>query len=159
MEYQPEEKFMKEAIRMAYLARGEGDYSVGALTVKDGKILSFGENRVKIDNDPTAHSEIVAIRKATQIVGSRHLEGVVLYSTHELCPMCTSAAIWAKMDGIVSGTYIEDMATYRKQNPSNEWLWRTINVSPQHLIDNTEDDLFLIRGFLRDECLKLYHSG
>ena len=158
MSYQPEEKFMKEAIRMAYLARGAGDYAIGALTVKDGEILSLGENRVKTDNDPTAHSEIVAIRRATQIVSSRHLEGIVLYSTHEPCPMCTSVAIWAKMNGIVSGTYIEDMDRYRKENPSKEWLWRTINISPQYIVDNTEEDLFLIRGFLRDECLKLFHS-
>lgn len=158
MEYKPEEAFMREAIRMAYLARGEGDYAIGALTVKDGKILSFGENRVKVDNDPTAHSEIIAIRRATKIMNSRHLEGTVLYSTHEPCPMCTSVAIWAKLDGIVSGTYIEDMDNYRKQNPSKEWLWRTINVSPQYIVDNTEEDLFLIRGFLRDDCMKLFHS-
>ncbi|MEK6952654.1 MAG: nucleoside deaminase [Nanoarchaeota archaeon] len=158
MGYKPEKKFMKEAIRMAYLARGEGDYSIGALTVKDGKILSLGENRVKVDNDPTAHAEIVAIRRATQKVGSRHLEGVVLYSTHEPCPMCTSAAVFAKMDGIVSGTYIEDMDKYRKDNLSKEWLWRTINISPKYIVDNTDHDLFLVRGFLRGECLKLFHS-
>ena len=158
MEYQPKEEFMMEAIRMAYLARGEGDYSIGALTVKDEEILSLGENRVKVDNDPTAHAEIVAIRRATQKVGSRHLDGVVLYSTHEPCPMCTSVAIWAKMDGIVSGTYIEDMDAYRKSNPSKEWLWRTINISPQEIVDKTDDDLVLVRGFLREECLKLFHS-
>ena len=83
---------------------------------------------------------------------------LVLYSTHEPCPMCTSVAIWAKMDGIVSGTYIEDMDAYRKSNPSKEWLWRTINISPQEIVDNTDDDLVLVRGFLREECLKLFHS-
>ncbi|MBS3160028.1 nucleoside deaminase [Candidatus Woesearchaeota archaeon] len=158
MEYKPDEQIMKEAIKMAYLARGEGDYAIGALTVRDGEIFTLGENKVKIDNDPTAHAEIVAIRKATQITSSRHLEGVVLYSTHEPCPMCTSAAIWAKMDGIISGTYIEDMADYRKSHPSSQWLWRTIDVHPKYLIDNTEENLFLIRGFMRDECLKLFHS-
>lgn len=156
MEYRPEEKFMKEAIKMAYLARGEGDYAIGALTVKDGKILSLGENRVKVDNDPTAHSEVVAIKKATQKVGSRHLEGTVLYTTHEPCPMCTSVAIWAKLDGIVSGTHIEDMDNYRKQNPSKEWSWRTINISPQYIVDNTEEELFLIRGVLKGRVLETF---
>jgi len=159
MEYRPNERIMEEAIRMAYLAIGEGDYAIGALTVRDGKIFTLGENGVKTDKDPTAHAEIVAIRKATQIISSRHLEGIVLYSTHEPCPMCTSAAIWAKMDGIVSGTYIEDMAQYRKSNPSSQWSWRTIDVHPKYLIDHTEENLFLIRGFMRDECLKLFNSA
>ena len=157
MNYLPEEKFMKEAIRMANGARKNGDYAIGALTVKDGEIFTLGENRVKLDNDPTAHSEIVAIRKASQKIGSRHLEGITLYSTHELCPMCTSAAIWAKMEGIISGAYIEDMTAYRKANPNKQWLWRTIKVNPNYLVDNSEENIFLIRGFMRDECLKLFH--
>lgn len=157
-EYIPEKKFMYEAIRVAHLARGNGDYSIGAVTVKCGEIIAHGENRVKQDNDPTAHSEIVAIRKTAEIFGSRHLEGVILYSTHEPCSMCTSAAVWAKIRGIVSGTYISDMSGYRNKIKSNEWRWRTINVSPEHIVENTEDKLFLIRGFLRDECIKLFHS-
>ncbi|MBS3143907.1 nucleoside deaminase [Candidatus Woesearchaeota archaeon] len=158
MKYEPKEEFMREAIRVAHLARGNGDYSIGSVIVYENRIISLGENRVKVDKDPTSHAEIVAIRRASKILENRHIEGAVLYTTHEPCPMCVSAAVWGKLSGIISGTYIDDMTKYHEDNSNNEWLWRTIKIDPQEIINKSTENIFLIRGFMRDECLKLFHN-
>jgi tRNA(adenine34) deaminase len=84
----PVKKFMHLAIEEAQKAKANGDYAIGAVIVKNGSVLAKGTNRVKLDNDPTHHAEIVAIREATKQLNSRHLEESVLYTTHEPCPMC-----------------------------------------------------------------------
>src|SRR5262249_52588471 len=73
----------------------------GALVVKEGKIVGSGCNQVSSTNDPTAHAEIVAIRAASGALGSFALKGCELYATCEPCPMCLSAAYWARIDRIV----------------------------------------------------------
>ena len=92
----PLKKFMQLAIEEARKARRNGDYGIDAVIVKDNKVIVAAGNRIKLDNDPTHHAEIVAIRKATKLLKNRFLENCVLYTTHEPCPMCTSAAIWAE---------------------------------------------------------------
>ena len=67
----------------------------GAVIVKNGEIVSFAHNEVLHLNDPTAHAEIQAIRKASQILNNFNLEGCVFYSTSEPCPMCLAAIYWA----------------------------------------------------------------
>lgn len=73
----------------------------GALVVKDGVILAEGANEVVATNDPTAHAEIVAIRRACERLGSFSLAGAWLYASSEPCPMCLAAACWARVDGLV----------------------------------------------------------
>lgn len=95
------EKFMKEAIELA----GENAASVtggpfGALIVKDGKIISARTNSVTPDKDPTAHAEVNAIREACRKLDTFDLSGCTLYTSCEPCPMCLSAAYWAKVDKI-----------------------------------------------------------
>ena len=95
------EKFMKEAIELA----GENAASVtggpfGALIVKDGKIISARTNSVTPDNDPTAHAEVNAIREACRKLDTFDLSGCTLFTSCEPCPMCLSAAYWAKVDKI-----------------------------------------------------------
>ena len=109
-DFTPEPQFMRLAIAEAKKARNLGDYSIGAVVVKDNKVIAVSGNRVKLDCDPTQHAEISAIRRACAQAGSRHIPGTVLYTTAEPCPMCASAAIWARMRGIVSGSTIDDMA-------------------------------------------------
>lgn len=82
----PEKKFMEAAIEEAHNAKNEGDYSIGAVIVKDGNIIIRATNRAKIDNDSTQHAEMVAIREASKILGTRFLEECILYTTHEPCP-------------------------------------------------------------------------
>jgi len=155
---QPKEEFMKAAIEEALKAKAEGDYCVGAVIVKDDKVIVRVGNRVKLDENSISHAEVVAIQEATKILGTRHLEGCILYATHEPCPMCSSAAVWARMKGIVCGTKIEDMANYRAKNTNNDWSWRTINIPASIILEKGEPKLFLVEGFLREECKELFHS-
>lgn len=150
-------EFMQAAIDEACSAQQKGDYGIGAVVVKDNKIIVRAVNRSKLDGDATQHAEMVAIREASKKLKSRYLIGCVLYATHEPCPMCASAAVWAKMDGIVSGAKMEDMAQYRMKNGNEMWKWRTINISVSEVLEKGDPKLELVEGFMRKECQKLFH--
>ena len=154
----PQEKFMRAAIIRAAHAKAKGDYSIGAAIVKDGEIIISGSNRAKIDQDSTQHAEMVLIRQASKLFGSRFLQSCVLYSTHEPCPMCAAAAVWARMDGIVFGSTLQDMIDYRLKNGTREWTWRTIDISASEVLAKGEPKLDVVEGFMRGECLKLFHT-
>ncbi|WP_456404193.1 nucleoside deaminase [Hydrogenimonas sp.] len=93
---------MKIARREAEKGIEAGDGGpFGAVIVKDGKVIARGHNMVVKTNDPTAHAEIVAIRRASKKLGSFHLEGCILYVTGEPCPMCFAAIHWARIENVV----------------------------------------------------------
>lgn len=146
------------AIEEAQRAQQKGDYAVGAVVIKNDSLLSLAGNAVKVLQDPTLHAEIVAIRQATKKLGTRHLEDCILYTTHEPCPMCSGAAIWARMKGIVFGARMEDMASYCLENGNKNWSWRTIHIPASTIIERGEPKLFLVENFMREECKKLFHS-
>ncbi len=73
----------------------------GCVIVKDGEVIARGHNEVARTNDPTAHAEIVTIRRASQKLESFSLAGCILYVTGEPCPMCFSAIHWARIDKVV----------------------------------------------------------
>jgi tRNA(Arg) A34 adenosine deaminase TadA len=159
MNPRPEEKFMRLAIAEAQAARRAGDYAIGAVVVRDGRALASSGNRIKIECDPSQHAEIAAIRLACASLRTRHLEGAILYTTAEPCPMCTSAAIWARMAGIVSGSTIDDMAEFRAKFGNPLWTWRTVDIAARAVLDQGDPRPFLIEGFLRDECRLLFHDS
>jgi tRNA(Arg) A34 adenosine deaminase TadA len=84
------------------ISRKEGR-PFGAVIVKGGKVLGSGSNRAILDSDPTAHAEIVAIRDACRKVQSHRLDGSVMYSSCEPCPMCLSAMYWAGIKELYFG--------------------------------------------------------
>jgi tRNA(Arg) A34 adenosine deaminase TadA len=91
-----DEEALRRAIALAIdnVARGGGPF--GAVVVRDGAIVGEGTNRVTIDNDPSAHAEVVAIRDACRRLGTFRLDGAVVYSSCEPCPMCWSAIQWSR---------------------------------------------------------------
>lgn len=92
---------MKEAISQSIKGMEKGDGGpFGALVIKDGNIISVGNNQVIASNDPTAHAEMVAIRKACKKLGSFQLSGCELYTSCEPCPMCLGAIYWARLDKV-----------------------------------------------------------
>lgn len=107
----PHLPFLKEALRLAKegMAAGQGG-PFGAVVVKDGEIIGRGYNRVLGSNDPTAHAEVTAIREACSHLGSFQLEGCVIYSTCEPCPMCLGAIYWARPDALYFAATREDAA-------------------------------------------------
>ena len=93
-------KFMQRAIELSIESINSGGGPFGCVIVKDNKIISEGMNRVTVNNDPTAHGEIVAIRLATKSLNNFNLKGCELYSSTEPCPMCLSAIYWARIDKV-----------------------------------------------------------
>jgi len=92
-----DETFMKRAISLAQEgvdANAGGPF--GCVIVKDNKIIAEGYNKVTSTNDPTAHAEVVAIRKACETVGSFQLDDCTVYTSCEPCPMCFGAIYWAR---------------------------------------------------------------
>jgi guanine deaminase len=104
-------EFMRLALKeaRAHLAAVEGG-PFGACIVKDGEVLAVAHNTVLLENDPTCHAEINAIRLACRRLGSYDLSGCVIYSTTEPCPMCFAAIHWARIGHLVYGTAIADVA-------------------------------------------------
>ena len=96
-----DEAFLARAVHLAAesITRGGGPF--GAVVVRDGRIVGEGSNSVIRDKDPTAHAEMIAIRAACAALGNFHLTGCTLYASSEPCPMCLSAAYWARVDRIV----------------------------------------------------------
>lgn len=98
----PDDQFLARAIELASQGSESGEGGpFGAVLVRDGKIIAEGWNRVVVSYDPTAHAEIGAIRAACAESGHYHLSGCTLYASSEPCPMCLSAAYWARIDRIV----------------------------------------------------------
>lgn len=109
-----ESKFMKRAIELSriHMLNGQGG-PFGAVIVQDGKILSEGWNQVTSSNDPTAHAEVVAIRSACRQLKNFDLSGAELYTSCEPCPMCLSAAYWARVGKIFFASTREDAARHQ----------------------------------------------
>ena len=104
--------FMREAIRIAMenAVSGRGG-PFGCVVVKDGRIIATGANEVTATNDPTAHAEVVAIRRACQALGSFQLDGCEVYCSCEPCPMCLGALYWARPTAVYFAATKEDAAT------------------------------------------------
>lgn len=99
--HKPGEEHMREAIRLSMenVESGKGG-PFGAVIVKDGVIIARGANEVTSTNDPTAHAEVVAIRKACKELGSFQLDDCEIYCSCEPCPMCLGAIYWARPKAI-----------------------------------------------------------
>jgi guanine deaminase len=125
-----EEKFMQEAIQLSQRAiDNEEGGPFGCIIVKDDKIVGRGNNKVLINNDPTAHAEIVAIRDACKNLGTFQLDDCEIYTSCEPCPMCLGAIYWARPKIIYYANNSKDAAdagfddsmiyTELKTNPSD----------------------------------------
>jgi tRNA(adenine34) deaminase len=98
-----DELWMEEAIRQARSAENAGEVPVGALVICDGAVVGRGSNRNLLDNDPTAHAEIVALRQAAAAIGNHRLGECDLYVTVEPCAMCAGAITHARIRRLVYG--------------------------------------------------------
>lgn len=111
MEKEDKKVFMSKAIELAeenVKTLNGGPF--GAVVVKDGKIVGVGSNKVTVNNDPTAHAEIVAIRDAAKNLGTFDLTGCEIYSSCEPCPMCLGAIYWARFNKLYYAATKDDAA-------------------------------------------------
>ncbi len=95
-----EKKWMEKAIELSKKNIENGGGPFGAVIVKDGVVVGEGANQVTASNDPTAHAEVVAIRKACQNLKTFDLSGCEIFTSCEPCPMCLSAVYWARISKI-----------------------------------------------------------
>jgi tRNA(Arg) A34 adenosine deaminase TadA len=105
-----DENYLREVIAMAEASVRQGGGPFAALVVRDDEVVGRGGNRVTLDNDPTAHAEVQAIRDACTNLSDFSLEGCTLYVSCEPCPMCLAATYWARLDGLVYAASAEDAA-------------------------------------------------
>jgi len=103
-------ELMQRAIQLARESVASGGGPFGAVVARDERAIAEGANRVVLDSDPSAHAEVVALRAACRDLGTHQLSGCVLYTSCEPCPMCLSAAWWARVDRVVYAATREQAA-------------------------------------------------
>lgn len=144
-----DEEFMHQAIEAArHGARQSGAAPVGCVIVREGKVLARAFNEVELQGDPTAHAEIVAIRRACAAVDDVRLRGATLYSTLQPCGMCTMASIWSKLNRIVYGAGRADVHRMYFED-------RHFDCA-DFVHDAFRDDLTVVGGVARSACAEFY---
>ena len=140
-----DERFMRIALEEAALA--DDPYYFGAVIVRDGEALACGRNLWSQQQDPTAHAEMVAMRRFLAEHGIEKLKGTTLYTSGESCPMCMGAIIWCGIARVVYGASIAELATKVGQ----------IMITDADIAGKTAfADIALTGGVLAEESLKLF---
>lgn len=124
---------------------GKGGPFGAVITDIEGKVIAIASNKVLESHDPTAHAEIMAIRKASEILGTHNLENCILYVTGYPCPMCLSAIMWANIKKVYYGTNLEDA--------------EKIGFKDKKIYDylkNNDNNILNIEQLNYDECLELF---
>jgi guanine deaminase len=119
--------FLQRAIEIAISGIKQGGGPFGAVITKGGKILSESINRVVLTSDPTAHAELLAIREAAAVLKSHDLNGCILYTSCEPCPMCLGAIYWA---GIKKVVYSCDRSDAEGAGFSDNLIYKEILLEP-----------------------------
>ena len=140
-------KFMQRAIELSIESINSGGGPFGSVIVKDEKIISEGMNRVTVDNDPTSHGEIVAIRNACKKLNTFNLSDCSLYSSCEPCPMCMSAIYWSRIGKVYYANTRDDA---KKINFDDSLIYSEIPKK-------NEDKKIPIKQMMRDEALKAFN--
>jgi len=149
--YKPKKKFMKGAIKIAQKDfKKYGEQRIGAVIIKDYKIIAKSGNKISRDVDPSSHAEIAAMRLACKKLKSRDMSDCILYTTNEPCCMCAGAAVWAKMKGIVYGANVKDLKKKMKKQRKDFEFFITCEEILRRQKPRTT---FLIKNFMRKECL------
>ncbi|MCR6030598.1 nucleoside deaminase [Nocardioides sp. zg-579] len=105
-----DQTWLDRAVRLAVENVATGGGPFGAVVVRDGVVVAEGTNRVTPDLDPTAHAEVVAVRRACAELGTFTLAGCALYTSCEPCPLCLAASLWARLDRVVYAADRDDAA-------------------------------------------------
>lgn len=136
------EDWMRLALKQAEAALEKDEVPIGAVIVKDGEILALACNEKETDNDPTAHAEILAIKRAAKKTGSWRLTDATLYVTLEPCPMCAGAIIQARIKRLVFGAL----------DPKGGAAGSVLNVFDDKLWNHKVE---VISGILEEECAEV----
>jgi tRNA(Arg) A34 adenosine deaminase TadA len=144
-----DEAFMRHAIALSHRALRDGvGGPFGAVVVLNGQVVGEGWNQVTSTNDPTAHAEVVAIRRACAALGRFDLRGATIFTSCEPCPMCLAAAYWARVDAIVYGNGRDDAAAI---GFDDQWLYDEVALA-------IEQRAMPMRRLLRAEALEAFSA-
>ncbi len=135
-------KYMKQAIRLAKKAADGGDVPIGCVIVYEGKIIARGYNRRNADKTTLAHAEILAIKKASKVIGDWRLENCTMYVSLEPCQMCAGAIVQARIPRCVIGC----------MNPKAGCAGSILNLLD---IKEFNHQVEVKRGVLEEECSTL----
>ena len=138
---QPDEYYMRQALREAQKAFDAGEVPIGAVLVTQDRIIARAHNQVELLKDPTAHAEVLAITAACDFMGAKYLPEATLYVTLVPCLMCSGALYWSKIGRIVFGA----------SDPKHGYMGR-VSDSPFH------PKTVLEGGLLENEALDLMQS-
>ena len=138
--------FMMRAIELSIQSAKTKGGPFGSVIVKDNKIIAEGSNQVTINNDPTAHGEIVAIRSACQKLNTFNLSGCDLYSSCEPCPMCLSAIYWSRIENVF---YANTRIDAKKIDFDDSFIYSEINKD----LENRKIKMYQMH---RDEALEAF---
>ena len=136
---------MREALRLAAEAGRSGEVPVGAVVVQGGAVVGRGENRQIRDSDPTAHAEIVALRRAARRVGDYRLREATVYATLEPCAMCAGALVSARVRRLVFASRDLRFGAVRSK----------FRLADSDLLNHR---LEITEGVLAEECLRVLRA-
>jgi tRNA(adenine34) deaminase len=154
-----QKRFMRAAIAEAEKGKRGDDYGVGAVVVRKSRVIARASNRTKRDQNQVAHAEVLAIQAAARKLGRRHLSECTIYTTHEPCPMCAGAIVFARLKGVVYGARYRDMERYAKKNATKHFSWKTVDMSCELVLKKSRTNIVLVKDFMRKECNALFHNG
>lgn len=138
--------FMRQAIRLARIARERGDTPVGSVVVCGGRIVGEGIEAVRREKDLAAHAEAIAVREACHALGSLDLTGCTLYTTAEPCFMCSYVIRSARVSRVVTGRAVQHIGGISSKHP--------ILLDPG--IPNWSRPPLVTTGVLEEECNRLF---
>lgn len=134
--------FMAEALKEAALAAEMGEVPIGAVIVRGDEIIAAAHNLVETSKDPTAHAEMLAIRKAAARLGGWRLTGCHMYVTVEPCSMCAGAIVWARIEKLFIGT----------DDPKGGACGSIFNIPQEKKLNHYTE---IETGLLREECSEI----
>lgn len=142
-------KFMADAIEWSRNGMNNNQGGpFGAVVVKDGKVVGVGNNKVTSSNDPTAHAEVTAIRDACKNLNTFQLDGCILYTSCEPCPMCLGAIYWARPDKVYFANTRKDAADI---GFDDDFIYDEMNVT-------IEDRKIPFEQISREQALKVFQE-
>lgn len=139
------QKFMQEALEQARKALEKNEVPVGAVLVQKGKIIARAHNLVRTQKDPTAHAEILVLRRGARRLTNERLNNTSLYVTVEPCAMCGGAMVWARVKKLIYGT----------KDPKAGAAGSVVNVVKNPRLNHR---LEVLGGVLEEDCRELMES-
>lgn len=142
------ETYMKIAVEEARKSLREGNHGFGAVIILDGELICQTHDKEVTLQDPTSHAEMEAIRLASTILNGK-LTGCAMISTHEPCPMCSSAIVWSGISQVIYGYSIEDSIKEERKR---------INIKCKEIFERAGAEIKVVDGVMKDECSILYNK-